>query len=169
LSAKEAEIAAHIPRLRRYALALVGDRSLADDLVQDSLERAYRKLALWRAGSDMRAWLFTLMHNIYVNQLRDRHRRSVFVPWDEQPPDVAAHGSSEDGLEIRDLMSALARLPDEFREVVLLVGLEEMSYEETARVLGIPKGTVMSRLARGREKLRALMAGAAEPTLRRVK
>jgi RNA polymerase sigma-70 factor (ECF subfamily) len=91
------------------------------------------------------------------------------VPLDEEALYVSVRASQEDGLEMRDLMAALARLPDEFREVVLLVGLEQLRYEEVAQVLGIPLGTVMSRLARGRERLRALMSGTAAPALRRVK
>lgn len=154
----EAEIAVHIPRLRRYARALVGERHGADDLVQDTLERAMNKFHLWRPGSDLRAWLFAIMHNVFVNQLRARGARP-----EEQLDDafdIAAGPAPVDRLEMRDLDAALARLPLEQREVVLLVGLEELSYAEASRALGIPIGTVMSRLFRGRERLRALMAGA---------
>lgn len=159
----------HIPRLRRYALALTGDRQRADDLVQDTLERALRKLALWRRGSDLRAWLFTLMHNVFANQRRDA-REHLFAALDADVPEPAARSRADEGLALRDLTTALAQLPVEFREAVLLVGLEELSYEETARVLRVPVGTVMSRLARGRERLRLLMAGEpTAPVLRRVK
>jgi RNA polymerase sigma-70 factor (ECF subfamily) len=163
----EADVAAHIPRLRRYARALVGERHAADDLVQDTVERALNKFHLWRPGSDLRAWLFAIMHNVFVNQLRARGARPE-EPLDESF-DVAA-AAAGDRLEVRDLDAALARLPAEQREVVLLVGLEEFSYAEAAKALGIPIGTVMSRLFRGRERLRALLAGApSQPSLKVVK
>lgn len=153
-----ADITSHIPRLRRYARALTGDSSAADDLVQDTLERAWRRLALWRSGSDLRAWLFTIMHNIFVNQLRADPRKLA------QTAELAGADSSvatpqEDRLILRDLNKALGNLPHEQREVLLLIGLEQMTYEEAAKVLGIPVGTVMSRLSRGREQLRAMMSG----------
>lgn len=157
----------HIPRLRRYARALTGDRVGADDLVQDTLERALNKLHLWRRGSDLRAWLFTIMHNVYVNQLRSRSGHPT-VPLDDEDFLPAERASETDRLEIRDLDLALRRLPDEQREVVLLVGLEELSYEETARALGIPIGTVMSRLSRARERLRRLMGGTGDSAGLRV-
>ncbi|MEK7876074.1 MAG: RNA polymerase sigma factor [Pseudomonadota bacterium] len=157
----------HIPRLRRYARALTGERSRADDLVQDTLERALIKLHLWRPGSDMRAWLFTLMHNVFINQLRVQSARST-VELDDEAAQVAVRPTQTDGLEVRDLQAALLRLPEEQREVLLLVGLDQMTYEETAGVLEIPVGTVMSRLSRARERLRGLLAGGAMPTALKV-
>ena len=157
----------HIPRLRRYARALTGERARADDLVQDTLERALIKLHLWQPGSDLRAWLFTLMHNVFINQLRAQSARSA-IGLDDEAAQVAVRPTQTDGLEVRDLQAALLRLPQEQREVLLLVGLEQMTYEETAGVLGIPVGTVMSRLSRGRERLRALLAGGAMPAVLKV-
>lgn len=159
-------IVEHIPRLRRYARAMSGNSVRADDLVQDTLERAWSKRHLWRRGSDLRAWLFTIMHNVFVNQIRQNREARGHVPFDEdESPEPAA---SDQSLTLRDLARALENLPAEYREVVLLVGLEQMSYEEVATVLGVPVGTIMSRLSRGRERLRALMS---EQTtvLRRVK
>ncbi|MDH3286396.1 MAG: RNA polymerase sigma factor [Betaproteobacteria bacterium] len=147
-----------IPRLRRYARALTGDRSLADDLVQDTLERALTRFHLWRHGSDLRAWLFTIMHNIFVNQVRSRLRHQ-HEALESDAAVEAMRVSEPDWLELRDLDSALAQLPHEQRTVLLLVGLEQFTYEEAARVLQIPIGTVMSRLSRGRERLRAVLAG----------
>ena len=145
-----------IPRLRRYARALVGERSSADDLVQDTLERAWAKLHLYRRGTDLRAWLFTVMHNVHVNRVRAT--RPV-DPLEDEMPELAQRGTQADGLLVRDLDRAIARLPADQRAVLLLVTLEEMSYEEVARTLGIPIGTVMSRLSRAREKLRTMMLG----------
>jgi len=145
-----------IPRLRRYARALAGDRASADDLVQDTLERAWAKLHLYRRGTDLRAWLFTVMHNVYVNQLRAARPG---VQLDEELPELSQPARQSDGLELRDLDLAIRRLPPEQREVLLLVVLEDMSYETAAATLGIPIGTVMSRLARAREKLRAMLSG----------
>lgn len=148
-----------IPRLRRYARALTGERTVADDLVQDTLERAWNKLHLWRRGSDLRAWLFTIMHNTHVNQVRSRASAKM-VPLDAEAYDAPVRATQMDMLEIRDLESALQRLPCEQREVLLLIALERLSYEETAKALGIPLGTVMSRLHRARERLRTLLDGA---------
>jgi RNA polymerase sigma-70 factor (ECF subfamily) len=145
-----------IPRLRRYARALTGDHAAADDLVQDTLERAWAKLHLYRRGTDLRAWLFTVMHNVYVNQLRAA--RPV-AQLDEDMPELSQPGRESDGLELRDLDLAIRRLPPDQREVLLLVVLEDMSYDEAAGTLGIPIGTVMSRLARARERLRAMLSG----------
>lgn len=159
----------HLPRLRRYARALVGDRTRADDLVQDTLERAWGKFHLWRRGSDLRAWLFAIMHNVHVNSLRKNVAAPALLPLQEDALDVPVRADQEDALQVRDLQTALGHLPPEQREVLLLVGLEEMRYEEVARVLDLPLGTVMSRLSRGRERLRQIMAGSAVPALRVVK
>ena len=147
-------IVPYIPNLRRYARALVGDREGADDLVQDTLERAVRKFHLWRPG-DLRAWLFSIMHNVFINQLKARR----IAPEVEIDDSLAAPVPSVTRADVMDLERALAALSPEQREVVLLVALEDMSYAEVSRALGIPMGTVMSRLSRGRERLRRLMDG----------
>lgn len=154
-----------IPRLRRYARALVGERAAADDLVQDTLERAWSKLHLYRRGTDLRAWLFTVMHNVHVNKLRAARPTD---PLDEGMPELAQRAVQADALLVRDLDRAIGRLPADQRAVLLLVTLEEMSYEEVARTLGIPIGTVMSRLSRAREKLRAMMLGQIPPAKLKV-
>jgi RNA polymerase sigma-70 factor, ECF subfamily len=153
-----------IPRLRRYARALVGDRATADDLVQDTLERAWAKLHLYRRGTDLRAWLFTVMHNVHVNRVRATRLTDTL---EDEMPELAQRPAQGDALLVRDLDRAITRLPDEQRAVLLLVTLEEMSYEQVARTLGIPIGTVMSRLSRAREKLRAMMLG--QPVIAKLK
>ena len=155
-----------IPRLRRYARALVSDRAAADDLVQDTLERAWAKLHLYRRGTDLRAWLFTVMHNVHVNRVRATRPTD---PLEDDMPELAQRATQDDALVVRDLDRAISTLPVAQREVLLLVALEDLSYEETARVLGIPIGTVMSRLARAREKLRDLMQGKGGTKLQIVK
>jgi len=152
---ESAEIVAHIPRLRRYARALAGDGHRADDLVQDTLERALAKFYLWRRGSDLRAWLFTIMHNVFINQLKARRELAL----DDAVADGLQSAARSDPFELRDLDAALRQLPVEQREVLLLVGLEQLSYAEVGKALGIPVGTVMSRLSRGRARLRAVMSG----------
>ncbi len=146
-----------IPRLRRYARALVGERAAADDLVQDTLERAVRKFHLWRPG-DLRAWLFSIMHNVFVNQLKAR-KIALHVEIDEAT--IAAPIPTVTSVDVLDLQRALLCLAPEQREVVLLVALEDMTYADVSRALGIPIGTVMSRLSRGRGKLRRMMNGEA--------
>ncbi|MBS1136875.1 MAG: polymerase subunit sigma-24 [Proteobacteria bacterium] len=160
-------VVAEIPRLRRYARALTGDAARADDLVQDTLERALSRWTLWRAGSNLRAWLFAIMHNLFVNQIKSGQRIEYYG--DDAPSEPEMRPTQSDALEVRDLAAALQRLPVEQREVMLLVGLEELSYEETAKALSVPIGTVMSRLSRGRERLRALLAGTEAAHLKVVK
>ena len=151
----------HLPRLRRYARALTGDANRADDLVQDTLERALAKLDLWQPGSDLRAWLFTLMHNLFVNQIRTKRPQETVM---EDALDEPVSGGQMEALAARDIHAALARLPEEQREVLLLVGLEQFGYAEAAQVLGVPTGTVMSRLSRARERMRQMLAG--EPAIK---
>jgi len=161
-------IAEHIPRLRRYARALTGERSRADDLVQDTLERAWTRFHLWQRGSNLRAWLFTVMHNVFVNQ-HNKNKTQRTESLDDATPELTVPDDTQQSLQLRDLYKALEQLSLEYREVLLLVGLEQMSYAEVAEILKIPLGTVMSRLARGREQLRALLSGQAPAPLRRVK
>jgi RNA polymerase sigma-70 factor, ECF subfamily len=146
-----------IPRLRRYARALTRDASRADDLVQSCLVRAVAKQHLWQPGTDLRAWLFTILHNQNVNDVRRSVREGMTVPVEDVTPFLTATANVEASLELRDLERAIASLPQEQRQVILLVGLEGMRYEEVATVLGIPIGTVRSRLSRGRDMLRELM------------
>jgi RNA polymerase sigma-70 factor (ECF subfamily) len=150
-------IEAEIPRLRRYARALARDVAAADDLVQDCLARALGKLHLWQDGTDLRAWLFTILHNQYVNQVRRSVREGAAVGLSETEPLLTRAPHQGKRLELRDLERAIRKLPEEQRAVILLVGLEGMRYEEVAEVLGVPVGTVRSRLSRGRDALRRLM------------
>ncbi len=169
MSETDRMIEENIPRLRRYARTLVWERGRADDLVQDTLERAWGRFHLWRRGSDLRAWLFTIMHNVHVNNIRANCKTPVQQSLDEDALDIPVRATQEDGLQIRDIQAALDCLPREQREVLLLVGLEEMRYEEVAKVLNVPVGTVMSRLSRGREHLRQIMMGKTIPELKVVK
>jgi RNA polymerase sigma factor (sigma-70 family) len=165
-----APIVACIPALRRYARALTGEAWAADDLVQDTLERACAKWRLWSVGTDLRAWLFTIMHNVYLNQVRAASPRAT-VDVDELAQELRAP-QAEPGLML-DLQRCLLQLPQDQRAVLLLAALEDFSYDEIAKVLGIPAGTVMSRLSRARARLAELMDGQpatpARPQLRRLK
>jgi len=146
-----------IPRLRRYARALTRDVTRADDLVQSCLTRAIAKQHLWQPGTDLRAWLFTILHNQHVNDVRRSVHEGIHVAVEEISPVMIVHPNAHAVLQLRDLEAAIAKLPQEQRQVILLVGLEGMRYEEVALILGIPVGTVRSRLSRGREQLRRLM------------
>jgi RNA polymerase sigma-70 factor (ECF subfamily) len=150
-------IEVEIPRLRRYARALTRDVVLADDLVQSCLVRAFAKQHLWHRGTDMRAWLFTLLHNQHVNEIRRSVREGKHVSIDDAAPALTVKANAIDVLELRDLEKALGQLAPEQRQVILLSGLEVISYEDMASILGVPIGTVRSRLSRGRDHLRRLM------------
>jgi len=155
------DLIAAIPRLRRYARVLTGTPHRVDDLVQDTLARAWDKRRLWRVGSDLRAWLFTIMHHLHVNQRAAAWRevRSISLE-SEDEYGVASHEGEEENclsrIELREVMQHVSRLPPEQRAVLLLVAVEELPYQEVAAVLGIPIGTVMSRLSRARDKLRRM-------------
>ena len=153
----------HIPGLRRYARALTGDAWAADDLVQDTLERACSRWRLWLAGSDLRAWLFTVMHNLFISQYRQRSAQLAHahtVPVDDVAHELHSPAATPDTL--LDLQRCLLRLPEEQRAVLLLVTLEDLSYADVARITDTPIGTVMSRLSRARERLRSLMEAPAQ-------
>jgi RNA polymerase sigma-70 factor (ECF subfamily) len=146
-----------IPALRRYARSLTGDAWAADDLVQDTLERACSKWRLWMAGSHLRAWLFTVMHNLFINQVRQSQRQAAghTVDIDDVAHELEApNGNAGQSL---DLQRCLLRLPPDQRAVLLLVSVEDMSYADVARITGVPMGTVMSRLSRARVRLQELM------------
>jgi RNA polymerase sigma-70 factor, ECF subfamily len=157
------DLLAAIPRMRRYARVLTGDPSRADDLVQEALARAWEKRRLWAAGSDLRAWLFTVMHNVFVNQraLARHERNHVSLDAEGEGNEawqIPVRAMQYTRVELMELMQHVGRLPTDQREVLLLAVVEELRYEEIAAVLGIPVGTVMSRLSRAREKLRNAFA-----------
>jgi RNA polymerase sigma-70 factor (ECF subfamily) len=156
-------IVEHIPSLRRYARALRGNRADADDLVQDTLERAHAKWHLWRRGSGVRPWLFAIMHGVFENQRKLARNRVQAVALEEMP-EVAIAGAQEKASEALEVGAAVEKLPDAQREVLLLVALEEFSYADAARILDIPVGTVMSRLAAARARLRELTSDLAAAT-----
>ena len=150
----------HITALRRYARALLGNRADAEDLVQECLARALSRVHLWRPGTNLRAWLFTILHNIHINALRSRQSRAAAAErgLGDHQITTMVRPDQDLRLELRDLERALRKIPDEQRQAVLLIGMEGMSYEEAAAVIGVPIGTVISRVARGREGLRRHMA-----------
>ena len=157
-----------IPALRRYAWALLRDDEAADDLVQDTLERAIGRWGQRRDG-DLRAWLFAIQRNLFLNGLRQRRSRGAHVS-DEALNDLPAPGiSPESHAGLRDILVGLDALPEEQRSILLLVGVEDLSYEQAAKVLDVPIGTVMSRLSRARARLRDFMDNGRSAVLRRVK
>jgi RNA polymerase sigma-70 factor (ECF subfamily) len=158
MSAFHRSLEKEIPRLRRYARALTRNATQADDLVQDTLIRAVQKEHLWEPGTDLRAWLFTIMHNQNVNQIRRAIRDSATVDLEACSQSLVATIDPTASRQLRELERALGELPTDQREVILLVGLEGMSYEEAAAILQVPVGTVRSRLSRRREALRKLMS-----------
>ena len=157
------ELVAAIPRLRRYARVLTGEASRADDLVQETLARAWEKRRLWAAGTDLRAWLFTIMHNVFVNQRAMARREAGNVSLDGDDDGGAAwqipvRATQQTRVELMEILREVGRLPVDQRAVLMLAAVEELRYEEIAAVLSIPVGTVMSRLSRAREKLRRAVA-----------
>jgi RNA polymerase sigma-70 factor (ECF subfamily) len=149
-----------IPALRRYAYALVRHEGDADDLVQDSLERAVGRWGQKRADGNVRTWLFSILHNLAVSRFRQAKRRGDNFTLDDAPDSALATApTQEDTVRHGELMRALARLSEDQRSVLLLVSVEDLPYAEAAKVLGLPIGTVMSRLSRARETLRKLMDG----------
>lgn len=155
---EEDEIVACIPSLRRYARGLASEREHADDLVQDTLERAWSKFPMWQRRGDARAWMFGIMHNLFIDRVRSQRSKPEDSVGDDLP-EVPDRATQSDRLEVRDLDRLLQRLPTEQREVLLLVGVEELSYLDVAKALGVPIGTVMSRLSRARERLRNELEG----------
>jgi len=148
-----------VPRLRRYARALTRNTAKADDLVQSSLVRALEKQHLWQPGSNLRAWLFTILHNQHVNDVRHSLRQGSPGPVEDAEPVWRVEPVADASLQLRDLQRAINTLSHEQREVLLLVCLEGMRYEQVAIILDIPVGTVRSRLSRARTTLRQLMDG----------
>ena len=146
-----------IPRLRRYAVAMTRDMSRADNLVQDTLVRAIAKQSFWQSGTDLRAWLFTIMHRQNADIIRRSAREGTAVDFDDTWPGPTTATDPAGGLSLRDLDRALARISEEQRQVILLIGLEDISYKEAAMILDVPIGTIRSRLSRGRQSLRTLM------------
>jgi RNA polymerase sigma-70 factor, ECF subfamily len=157
-----------IPALRRYAWALLRNESDADDLVQDCVLRAIDRIDTFRTDGELRPWLFTIMHNLYVSRWR-RNRRRAQVMADNAEADLAVSPSQPASIEVRDVLRGLETLPDDQRQVLLLIAVEGFQYDEVARMLDVPTGTVMSRLSRARDRLRDFIEGRERPALRRVK
>ena len=157
-----------IPSLRRYAWSLLRNAADADDLVQDCLVRALDRMETLRSEGDLRPWLFTIMHNVFANRWRRMTKSARFLS-DRGEADVAVAPSQEDKVQFQDVLRGLDTLPEEQREVLLLVAVEGFQYDEVAKMLDVPIGTVMSRLSRGRDRLGQFMQGRERPMLRRVK
>lgn len=170
----ERKVCEQIPHLKRYALSLCGDRQAADDLVQDCLERALNKRHLWRSRGAIRSWMFRILYRIYLNRCSAASRR-----WEVSTPDAGegcvVGSGHESRMECRDAVAAMDRLPPDQRAALMLMVLENPSYEEAARILGINIGTLRSRLSRARESVRRYCAHGTgesdgdETQLRRVK
>lgn len=156
---REQEVLACIPHLRRYARGLESDRTQADDLVQDTLERVWTRLESWQQQGSLRAWAFGIMHNLFIDRIRRHGARPDWAAGDALP-ELPQRSPVSERLELRDVERAMRRLPLEQRSVLLLVAVEEMSYREVSEALDVPIGTVMSRLSRARERLRAELQGA---------
>ncbi|MFE0013883.1 sigma-70 family RNA polymerase sigma factor [Mesorhizobium sp. NPDC059054] len=155
---RKAAILGEIPRLRRYARALLRDRDSADDLVQDCLERALARLDNWQTGESPRKWLFTIMHHLFIDQMRKVSRRGemAMLPLDGDEA-LAVPSVQVENIASREILDALQAIAPERRAAIVTVAIEGFSYAEAANILGIPAGTLMSRISRGREDLRALL------------
>ncbi len=166
---RKAAILGEIPRLRRYARSLLHDLDAADDLVQDCLERALARLDNWRSGESPRRWLFTIMHHLFIDQMRKAGRRgdAAMLPL-EAGEAVATPAEQLGNVASREIVEALQAIAPERRAALVMVGIEGFSYAEAANILGVPAGTLMSRIARGREELRAMLEDSARRRIIRV-
>lgn len=158
-----------IPALRRYARALTRNADLADDLVQDCLERAIARRGLFRPTGPVRAWLFTILLNLFRNWARSERRRGETVALDVSGAELSSPASQPGHIALAEMARAIETLPLDQKEALLLIVLEGMSYAEAATILGIPQGTLMSRLGRARATLRTMTSAMPEPFLRAVK
>jgi RNA polymerase sigma-70 factor (ECF subfamily) len=156
-----AALTAQLPALRRYAAALVGDAASADDLVQDCIERALAQADQLREEVKVGGWLRSILHNLYIDDVRRRRRQGARVELSDVEGHAAAVVAPRDHAAGMDLERAMARLSVEHRQILLMIGLEGLNYREAAEELAVPIGTVMSRLARARERLRTAMSGGA--------
>lgn len=164
------QLTKELPHLRRFARALCGDAALADDLVQDCVERAMGKSHLYDPSRPLRAWLYAVLRNIFISGLRRDRRSSIIKTVDDlMEGEDAVAAAQEDRISVKQISEALDRLPTQHREVIVLVGLEEMSYRDVAEILAVPIGTVMSRLSRARSQLREILEQRGTTVLRRVK
>lgn len=158
-----------IPALRRYARMLIKDYAAADDLVQDCLERLFTRWHLRRPDEDVKAWVFTILHNLAMNTFRRSARRGPQIAIDDvDEAALSLPARQEDAVTHAQVLAAIDRLPDEYRGVFLLIAVEELSYAEAASVLDIPVGTVMSRLHRARMRLQSLLTDTASPPALRI-
>ncbi len=164
------QLTGELPYLRRFARALCGDAALADDLVQDCAERALSRSHLYDPARPLRAWLFAILRNIFISGLRKGSRLQVVKNVDDlHDGEDAVRPEQETNISINLITQALDRLPEQQREILVLVSLEEMSYREAAEIVGVPIGTVMSRLSRARQLLQQILEDRGTPVLRRVK
>jgi RNA polymerase sigma factor (sigma-70 family) len=161
-------VIAHVPRLRRYATAWLHNAADADDLVQDCVERALRQQATLQDPERLGGWLFAILHNLHLSNLRRARRRGTTIGLEALADDLALSAPPEDRNQIRDFARAMATLSEDHRQILLLVSLEGLTYREIAALLEVPIGTVMSRLARARERLRTALEGGNDQILRRV-
>jgi len=152
-------IAREIPHLHRYALALMRNTDAADDLVQDCLERALRKQQLWQQQGSMRSWLFRMLYNVFLNTRNTRRRERLVVPLETIEPTMTESPRQEKYVEYRAIAQALDQLPEPQSAAIMLIAVQGLAYDEAAWILGVPVGTLRSRLSRGRETLRTLRAG----------
>lgn len=164
------QLIAEIPHLRRFARSLCGDASLADDLVQDCIERALKKSHLYDVNKPLRAWLYTVLRNIHVSNWRSnaKHKNAKNID-DLHEGEGATRADQEDNFSTSLITEALDKLPVQQREVLVLIGLEEVSYKDAAEIIGVPIGTIMSRLSRARSTLQNILEGRGTIFLRRVK
>ncbi|CAN7430151.1 sigma-70 family RNA polymerase sigma factor [Mesorhizobium caraganae] len=166
---KQRAILDEIPRLRRYARSLLRDRDSADDLVQDCLERALLRLDNWQTGESPRKWLFTIMHHLFIDQMRKANRRGGASMLPLEAGEVQAAPADQLGnVAAREIIDALQAISPDRRAALTMVAIEGFSYAEAAEILGVPAGTLMSRIARGREELRGLLEDAARRSSIRI-
>lgn len=154
----------HIPALRRYARALARDADRADDLVQDCLERAVARFTQFRPGTNLRTWLFTILHNLHCDGMRRQSRRGIHVPIDDWMDNAKSPAEQPRVMQLRDFRRAFSSLHESDQQILLLIGLEGFTYEQASDVLNVAVGTVKSRLFRARERLRALETEMGQPT-----
>jgi RNA polymerase sigma-70 factor, ECF subfamily len=152
-------IARELPHLYHYALALLRNTDAADDLVQDCLERALRKRQLWRRQGSLRSWLFRILYHVFLNTRHTRRRERLVVPLEAIEPTMTESPRQEKYIEYRAIAQALDQLPEPQYAAIMLIALEGLAYDEAAWILGVPVGTLRSRLSRGRETLRTLRTG----------